>query len=296
MKYFLYVLVFVSLTCQAFAQTSFDTIPRQKIYLELSSKNDSCPIRLETKGIVLHFTAGKWPGCRYWLQRGPWTHFLITTTGHIEQIADPDRMVNHCGDSEWNGDTAFWRYSIGIEFEQYGSSVLTVPQLLAGRWLLDSLKRRYYIPDSMIVCHAAVACFYADKKYGRRVLYHYNKRGRKRDGIPFMNPKTRQFRRALGLGDCPTYDPDVVMGRMQPLKWQEKELYGHNFSPEELAVLRTKIMVNRTTFVIEPISPRPLAPIIFERDEQIEVQKNSMPDSLATISRKKTFFKKKAKP
>ncbi len=245
---------------------AFATLP-QKTWSQtpfcdyLCKKQDSLPIREKTLYIIWHTTEGPWPGCRNWLMRGPWGHFVTTKTGFTERIVEDERFVEHAGHSMYNGDTAISRFSVSIEFVQYQGDTITQAQYDSGMVLTKYLQMKYCIPDSCVLIHPAVACFYpGDFKSKKRVrgrtiieTYTTYARGRKQDAYEFANTASRAL---LGVGPGPRYDLDVVMGRMVPDAAQERLLYGKNFSIAELIMLREMIEYRENPIAVSTLSVR----------------------------------------
>ncbi len=199
----------------------------QNFYIDenFADSADTLCIRDTTKLIILHATNGSWPGCTDWMKRWHIGHYVINRKGHIELIVQDFRYVNHAGHSYWDGDTAVSYFSVSIELEQYKNDFTEI-QLDALAWLLDSIQLKYNIPDSCVVTHSAVACFYPrDRGSGG-----YYRRGRKRDALEFGS---KEYREKVGLGHGPTYDKEVMLGLVVPNIYQEKILYGKNYTAEE---------------------------------------------------------------
>ncbi|CFX70436.1 N-acetylmuramoyl-L-alanine amidase domain [Syntrophomonas zehnderi OL-4] len=104
--------------------------------------------------IVLHITAGLFPGCLGWM-RNPAAkasvHYLITKTGEIYQLVQDTDTAWHAGivnKPTWilyDGSNPN-RYTLGIEFECLAGGELTETQYQAGLWLISSLTEKYKIP------------------------------------------------------------------------------------------------------------------------------------------------------
>lgn len=211
---------------------------------ETRSWNDSCPLMQHVNGIVLHFTIGRYPGCRTELSRTPKksAQFLVNRKGYIEQFVEANRIVDHAGDSEWNGEDSLSLTWPGIELEVWDKWLTLTPiQYAATCWLLDSLQRAFGIPDTMVLPHYLIATWYPNKPYGKRHIryYQFYTRGRKQDGYTLD-------RKLLGLDAAPKIDFGVMMGYVVPKASDERLFFGKNFSSNEKKLFREKIFIART--------------------------------------------------
>lgn len=233
------------------------------IHDERSRFNDETPPREKTIGIINHDTQGDWPGCRTWLQcinyGPPMTNYLINRTGRIELICDDWRAANHAGDSYYEGDTSLSRFFIGIEYVGYFDEPLTDMQIKAGRWLNDSLKRKYPdIIDKNIISHASAACWYPnDPKNPHPGFYT---RGRRSDGIRFIDPVLME---KFGLTERNMYDIDQVLSdSVYASPAHQKRCFGRSFTKEELLAIRKSLLEKvDTTLALLYISPQEVCEI-----------------------------------
>jgi len=104
--------------------------------------------------IVLHITAGLYPGCLNWM-RNPAAkasaHYLVTKTGGIYQMVKDADTAWHAGfvnRPTWKlyDGTNPNRYTLGIEFECLSGGELTEAQYQAGLWLIQKLAQKHGIP------------------------------------------------------------------------------------------------------------------------------------------------------
>lgn len=104
--------------------------------------------------IVLHITAGLYPGCLSWM-RNPAAkasaHYLVTKSGEIYQMVQDADTSWHAGfvnRPTWKlyDGTNPNRYTLGIEFECLSGGELTEAQYQAGLWLIQELAQKYGIP------------------------------------------------------------------------------------------------------------------------------------------------------
>ena len=119
--------------------------------------------------LVLHATAGRYPGDREWLRKGgdprdPIScHYLISPTGAIYQyVADHDTAW-HAGVSSWEIDGVLRQninpYSLGIELSGLNrpNSIYPQVQLEAALWLSRQKVQQYAIPRSQVVTHYQIS-------------------------------------------------------------------------------------------------------------------------------------------
>ena len=218
------------------------------IHDERSRFNKDAVPREKTIGIINHDTQGDWPGTRTWVQcpnyGPPLTNYLINRAGRIELICDDWREADHAGDSYYAGDTGVSRFFIGIEYVGFYNLELTPIQAAAGKWLNDSLKRKYPdIIDERILPHTFVACWYPnDPKNPHPGFYT---RGRKSDGIRFVEP---YWMDKLGLKTKPLYDIDQVMSdSVYASDAFNRKCYGRTFSKSDLLAIRKSLIPDRDT-------------------------------------------------
>lgn len=104
--------------------------------------------------IVLHITAGLYPGCLSWM-RNPAAkasaHYLVTKSGEIYQMVQDADTSWHAGfvnRPTWKlyDGTNPNRCTLGIEFECLSGGELTEAQYQAGLWLIQELAQKYGIP------------------------------------------------------------------------------------------------------------------------------------------------------
>ena len=130
------------------------------------------PVRM----LVMHATAGHFPGDFNWLKRGGGVvngvdtpvsvHYYINKTGAITQFVDDDDTAYHAGKSTWVVDGQRILYArgcnpeaVGIELENdnTGSDPYPGPQIAAAVWLTRLLVARHQIPRSQCVRHLDIA-------------------------------------------------------------------------------------------------------------------------------------------
>lgn len=196
-----------------------------------SSLESIKPIRVKTVAIVLHTMEGWF---RYGLKDmidSAYCNYAISTSGEIVCIVDKYKMANHAGKSMLNGDTSISNITIGIEFEGF-SAVHPTPGQLSPRIakFIHDLQIEFNIPDSMVIIHPTIACFYPNMIH---TPYHgYYARGRKSDAFFFATEPVRQ---KLGLGPMMKYDRDVWEGRVIQNVAQAKRMGMHVYTKEEIA-------------------------------------------------------------
>lgn len=121
--------------------------------------------------IMIHKTAGKYPGCLDWMQNiasKVSAQYLINRAGEIDQLVQDRDTAWHGGivkNPSWNLYTQMGynpnRWTIGIELEDYdgdGELGLTEPQYQALLWLVNKLTEQYGMPkdDEHVVGHYRV--------------------------------------------------------------------------------------------------------------------------------------------
>lgn len=119
--------------------------------------------------IVLHATAGHYPGDYGWLRAGgsierPIScHYYIDKAGVVTQFVTDDDTAWHAGSSSWlvdgkrvNGCNSV---SLGIELENdnSGRDPYPAPQVAAARALTRQLVARYRIPPAQLVRHLDIS-------------------------------------------------------------------------------------------------------------------------------------------
>lgn len=124
--------------------------------------------------IVMHATAGRFPGDYNWLRNGggrtsnTWVsiHYYIDKRGTISQMVDDHNIAWHAGTSTWVVDGRRIDYnvgcnpvSIGIELENLNNGRDPYPQAQydAALWLVRKLVAQYTIPRSQLVRHLDIA-------------------------------------------------------------------------------------------------------------------------------------------
>lgn len=119
--------------------------------------------------LVLHATAGSYPGDYHWLRQGGDSrrpvsvHYYIDKQGHISQMVADEDIAWHAGQSRWivdgrmvNGCNAV---SLGIELENRntGSDPYPPAQYQAALWLSRRLVATYNIPREQLVRHLDIS-------------------------------------------------------------------------------------------------------------------------------------------
>ena len=119
--------------------------------------------------VVLHATAGSYPGDLRWLRQGGApgrevsVHYYISKLGQIFQLVADQDIAWHAGTSRWevDGRTVFScnDVSIGIELENRNDGRDPYPpeQYAAALWLTRELVQKYQIPPSQVVRHLDIA-------------------------------------------------------------------------------------------------------------------------------------------
>ena len=119
--------------------------------------------------VVLHATAGTYPGDLKWLRQGGApgrevsVHYYINKRGHIVQLVADHDIAWHAGVSRWevDGRTVYGcnDVSIGIELENRNDGRDPYPpeQYAAARWLTRELVQKYQIPPNQVVRHLDIA-------------------------------------------------------------------------------------------------------------------------------------------
>ncbi len=256
-KIFIFVMLVLE-TSITLSQESFSTL-NEGYGVALAYGNDTLPFRKQTLYIILHTMEGLLPGGLENLKRNELCNFVVDQNGRIKPIVDEDRIANHAGHSRWNGLDSISNVSVGIEFAGYSKKYPYKKQLDdAVDSLIARIQRKYGIPDSNVLIHSMVACYYPWDPYNPYPGFYY--RGRKHDAYYFA---TTSVRALLGLTDMATRDPDVYMGLMLQNVAQSKRFYHHVVTPEEIeeyqiAMMR-KRMSDTTLIAIVPIRSYSLA-------------------------------------
>lgn len=119
--------------------------------------------------VVLHATAGRYPGDFGWLRKGgderrPVScHYYIDKRGQISQFVKDGDIAWHAGVSRWEIDGELReqlnRFSLGIELENLNTGHDPYPeaQLAAAIALTRLLVRRYNVPASQLVRHLDIS-------------------------------------------------------------------------------------------------------------------------------------------
>ncbi len=122
--------------------------------------------------VVLHATAGRYPGDYEWLRQGGSVnapvsiHYYIDKGGVISQMVDDANIAWHAGESTWVVDGQQIPYahgcnavSVGIELENWNDGVDLYPQEQydAALWLTRRLVQSYDIPRNQLVRHLDIA-------------------------------------------------------------------------------------------------------------------------------------------
>ncbi|MDW8404477.1 N-acetylmuramoyl-L-alanine amidase [Chloroflexus sp.] len=150
--------------------------------------------------VVLHATAGSYPGDFNWLRQGGApgrevsVHYYISKRGQIFQLVADQDIAWHAGVSRWevDGRTVYGcnDVSVGIELENRNDGRDPYPpeQYAAAVWLTRELVQKYRIPPSQVVRHLDIAP------------------GRKTDpaGFPWQRFLAEVF---AGLPDAPSLPP-----------------------------------------------------------------------------------------
>jgi N-acetyl-anhydromuramyl-L-alanine amidase AmpD len=124
------------------------------------------------RAIVLHSTAGRYPGDYNWLRQGGSAaapvsvHYYIDKQGDISRMVDDQDIAWHAGRSTWGVDgqqvdmnIGLNPYSLGIELENLNNGDDPYPQAqyLAAVWLIQTLAGTYDIPVTQVVRHLDIA-------------------------------------------------------------------------------------------------------------------------------------------
>lgn len=121
--------------------------------------------------LVMHATAGSWPGDRDWLAQGGSAtapvscHYIISPTGAIVRLVDEQHTAWHCGKSQWRlrdgtllRDEECNASSVGIELShRQRGEPYPAKQLAAATWLARQIVARYRIDRHDVVRHLDIA-------------------------------------------------------------------------------------------------------------------------------------------
>lgn len=112
--------------------------------------------------IVLHATAGSLASSRIWLcnpKSRVSIHYLISKTGHIEQLVDEAQAAWHAGAASWHGESAINEISVGVELENANDGHDPYPptQLHAAHELVGDIVARHSVTHENLVRHLDVA-------------------------------------------------------------------------------------------------------------------------------------------
>ena len=84
-------------------------------------------------------------------------HYLISRTGHIQNLVPEFMRAWHAGAGEWQGQEDINSRSIGIEMDNDGASPFSQPLMAALEALLPDIMARWSIPPSGIIGHSDMA-------------------------------------------------------------------------------------------------------------------------------------------
>lgn len=88
-------------------------------------------------------------------------HFLISKTGVLYQLVDPNYRAWHAGKSTWEGKLDINNTSIGIELDNFGHSFgpesFPEDQITVLLHLLKELTQTYQIPSHRVLGHSDIA-------------------------------------------------------------------------------------------------------------------------------------------
>lgn len=84
-------------------------------------------------------------------------HYLISRTGHIQNLVPENMRAWHAGAGEWQGQEDINSRSIGIEMDNDGASPFSQPLMAALEALLPDIMARWSIPPSGIIGHSDMA-------------------------------------------------------------------------------------------------------------------------------------------
>ncbi|MEL6766810.1 MAG: N-acetylmuramoyl-L-alanine amidase [Pseudomonadota bacterium] len=89
-------------------------------------------------------------------------HYLIGRCGTVLAMVPEDRRAWHAGRAAWGGVTDVNSRSIGIELDNDGAALATLPpfgepQMAALEWLLGEVMARHGMPPERVVGHSCIA-------------------------------------------------------------------------------------------------------------------------------------------
>jgi N-acetylmuramoyl-L-alanine amidase len=84
-------------------------------------------------------------------------HYLVESSGRIDQLVDDGNRAWHAGVARWGDITDLNSSSIGIEIDNDGKSPFTTPQIQALINLLADLTARLHIPRHAVIGHGDIA-------------------------------------------------------------------------------------------------------------------------------------------
>jgi N-acetylmuramoyl-L-alanine amidase len=136
-------------------------------YKKYRSPNYSNRKGLMIDTLVVHHTAGRFPGCAEWLCNPASrvsAHYLITRAGEIFCLVPEYFAAWHAGRCHWtygNGIKAWSaeirNRSIGLELEYYNSGDFTDTQMSATYKFCRDVLRRIEIPVENVLGHKEIA-------------------------------------------------------------------------------------------------------------------------------------------
>lgn len=171
-----------------------------------SPKNNERDIRSKTLGIVLHTTEAGDRSSKDCVHTAGSAHYLVTYGGKVYRIIEKHRVAMHAGRSMWKDNEMLSLTHIGIEVVGHHEKEPTKEQIKALKILIQELQNIYGLSDDDVVTHSMVA-------YGNPNRWHnYTHRGRKRCAMLYAR---EDIRKAIGLDNTFSTDPDVVEGRLQ---------------------------------------------------------------------------------
>jgi len=111
--------------------------------------------------VIIHHTAQK--SCDQTLRTFTLTrtrvsaHYVVCKNGVVHHMLNDYLRAWQAGASRWGNFSDINSSSIGIEIDNNGYEPFTVPQITSLLKLLDTLKRKYSIPEANFIGHADVA-------------------------------------------------------------------------------------------------------------------------------------------
>lgn len=253
-------IIFFLLLGLVIKQESFSQIDSAYFVDKMLSPLDSIkPCRVKTVALVLHTMEGTFHYGLKGMIDSALCNFAISYSGSIVNIVDKDKMSNGAGRSMFNGDTSISNITINIEFEGFSSIPPTPGQTspAIARFLYD-LQIEYGIPDSMVLIHPVVACFYPTMRHTPHPGYYA--RGRKSDAFYFADDL---YRLKLGLDPMMKYDKDVWEGRVIQNVKQAKRMGMYIFSDEE--IFKRKVYLQHQADSIELAQVQPIDIIVLSQ-------------------------------